>query len=138
MAVTGCWSMSAWHTPEQLAVPLEIARGRLYPGQGQLDLGIDPDSSGGPATITSKSCAVLWQVLTGAYQRLGFDALGDESFKQLVLARIVEPTSKADSLRDRGRARVAAHDVPGPGPGQRARLPRPDRDRLLHPRRGQR
>ena len=33
------------------------------------------------------------------YDRLGFDAVADEAFKQLVLARIIEPTSKADSLR---------------------------------------
>uniref|UniRef100_UPI000AFDF8C1 IS1634 family transposase n=1 Tax=Kribbia dieselivorans TaxID=331526 RepID=UPI000AFDF8C1 len=33
------------------------------------------------------------------YGRLGFDTLGDAAFEQLVLARLVEPTSKADSLR---------------------------------------
>ena len=33
------------------------------------------------------------------YARLGFDTIGDAAFAQLVLARIVEPTSKADSLR---------------------------------------
>jgi hypothetical protein len=41
----------------------------------------------------------LWQVLRAGYDRLGFDAVGDEAFAQLVLARVVEPTSKADSLR---------------------------------------
>lgn len=35
----------------------------------------------------------------GAYSHLGFDVVGDEAFKQLVLARLIEPTSKADSLR---------------------------------------
>lgn len=49
--------------------------------------------------ITGKRSAVLWQALTSAYTRLGFAALGDETFEQLVLARLVEPTSKADSLR---------------------------------------
>ena len=36
-----------------------------------------------------------------AYDALGLDkaADGDEAFRQLVLARIIEPTSKADSLR---------------------------------------
>jgi len=38
-------------------------------------------------------------VLTQAYARLGFDVINDEAFAQLVLARIVEPTSKVDSLR---------------------------------------
>jgi hypothetical protein len=30
---------------------------------------------------------------------LGFDRVADEVFGQVVLARIIEPTSKADSLR---------------------------------------
>jgi hypothetical protein len=42
----------------------------------------------------------LWDGLAAAYDRLGFDqASGDEVFRQLVLARIIEPTSKQDSLR---------------------------------------
>ena len=38
-------------------------------------------------------------VLTRAYTDLGFDALGDPAFRELVLARIIEPTSKADTVR---------------------------------------
>jgi hypothetical protein len=41
----------------------------------------------------------LWDVLEDAYARLGFDAVGNDTFKKLVLARVVEPTSKADTLR---------------------------------------
>jgi hypothetical protein len=43
----------------------------------------------------------LWDGLCGAYDALGFDrAAGkDEVFRQLVMARIIEPTSKLDSLR---------------------------------------
>jgi hypothetical protein len=39
--------------------------------------------------------------LSRVYDALGFDeaAKGDEVFRQLVLARIVEPTSKEDSVR---------------------------------------
>jgi hypothetical protein len=45
--------------------------------------------------------AHLWDALTHVYQVLGFEqaAGGDEVFRQLVLARIIEPTSKLDSLR---------------------------------------
>jgi hypothetical protein len=50
-----------------------------------------------PGLITSKRSALLWRVLTEAYTRLGFDVVADEAFAQLVLARILEPTSKADS-----------------------------------------
>ena len=49
-----------------------------------------------------------------AYQVLGLDeaAGGDESFRQLVSARIIEPTSKADSLRVIEEAGVAAVSYP--------------------------
>ena len=44
--------------------------------------------------------AVLWDTLDGAYRRLGFDTAtgSDAVFRDLVLARIIEPTSKLDSL----------------------------------------
>jgi hypothetical protein len=86
------------HTEAELAALVAAARRKVYPGQGELDLSAGAVQAG-HAVITSKSSAVLWRVLSGAYTRLGFDAVGDESFQQLVLARIVEPTSKADSLR---------------------------------------
>ena len=57
------------------------------------------------------SCSrVLWEVLGGAYRQLGFDVLNDAAFEQLVLARIVEPTSKADTVRVLSELGVA--DVP--------------------------
>jgi hypothetical protein len=49
--------------------------------------------------VVATSSLVLWQVLTDAYRRLGFDQLADEAFRAMVLARIIEPTSKTDSLR---------------------------------------
>lgn len=42
---------------------------------------------------------LLWDALSGAYQALGFDALVDEVFASLVIARLIEPTSKADTIR---------------------------------------
>lgn len=85
-------------TDAELAALLEAARGKLRPGQGELDFS-SGQAGTGQAVITSKSSALLWQVLGDAYARLGFDVIGDESFRHLVLARVVEPTSKADSLR---------------------------------------
>ncbi len=49
--------------------------------------------------MVATSSLLLWRVLGDAYSHLGFDVLGDEAFRAMVLARIVEPTSKADSLR---------------------------------------
>ncbi|CAI9410259.1 IS1634 family transposase [Nocardioides sp. T2.26MG-1] len=87
----------------ELAVLMAVARRRMHEGQEELDLGgvglEDEGVPSRPAPITSKRSALLWQVLTDAYVRLGFDAIDDEAFAQLVLARIIEPTSKADSVR---------------------------------------
>jgi Transposase DDE domain len=84
----------------ELAVLMARARQRLRPGQEALDLKVAGAAAADrPGVITSKRSAVLWRVLSSAYDRLGFDVVGDEAFKQLVLARLVEPTSKADSVR---------------------------------------
>ncbi len=49
--------------------------------------------------MTGTSSLVLWQALERVYSDLGFDVVRDEAFRQLVLARIIEPTSKADTVR---------------------------------------
>lgn len=124
------------HTDQELALLLEAAQQRLAPGQEALDLGplpqqpvrisdvadwtspdkeTVPESGDRPPTVAaggrvvSTSAQILWQVLTDAYGRLGFDALGDDAFKALVLARIIEPTSKADAVRV-----LEETGVPGP------------------------
>ncbi|MEA5643577.1 MAG: IS1634 family transposase, partial [Cutibacterium granulosum] len=47
-----------------------------------------------PAQVVSTASDLLWSVLDRAYRRLGFDAVADQVFEQVVVARIVEPTSK--------------------------------------------
>lgn len=79
-----------------------VARQRLAAGQDELDLGLAaPPQAGGPLPITAARMGHLWDALSSAYDALGLDAAagGDEVFGQLVLARIIEPTSKLDSLR---------------------------------------
>jgi DDE family transposase len=77
------------------------ARERLAAGQAELDLGLTGPAPGGPLPITSSRMGHLVDAIERAYQVLGLDdaAGGDEAFRQLVLARIIEPTSKQDSLR---------------------------------------
>lgn len=64
-----------------------------------------PAVGGRPAVVAAggrvvgTSAVLLWGVLTSAYSRLGFDVLGDDGFRAMVLARIVEPTSKAEVVR---------------------------------------
>jgi Transposase DDE domain len=78
-----------------------VARQRLAAGQGELDLGLDTSAAGGPLPITASRMGCLADALEHAYRVLGFDQAsgGDQVFAQLVLARIIEPVSKADSLR---------------------------------------
>ena len=64
-----------------------------------------PAAGGRPASVAAggrvvgTSADLLWAVLTSAYVQLGFDVLGDDGFRAMVLARIVEPTSKAEVVR---------------------------------------
>jgi hypothetical protein len=84
-----------------LAALKAAAAQRLAAGQAELDLGMAVQSGSEPLPITSSRSAHLWDALCRAYTVLGFDqaAGADEVFRDLVLARIIEPTSKADSLR---------------------------------------
>jgi len=58
-----------------------------------------PVSASAGGRVVGTSAALLWQVLTDGYARLGFDVLADDGFRAMVLARIVEPTSKAQVVR---------------------------------------
>jgi hypothetical protein len=60
--------------------------------------------------VLRTSSAVLFDALAGVYSSLGFDALGDEVFRDLVIARVVEPTSLSDVdrvLAELGRRSVS-------------------------------
>lgn len=93
--------------------------------QGLLDLGITPSvakavmiaapsvglfaSPGSPAASPARAVArtrvlktssgLLYDALAAVYASLGFDVVGDEVFRDLVIARIAEPTSLLDADR---------------------------------------
>jgi hypothetical protein len=90
------------HDEVELELLKTVARQRIAAGQGELDLRLAaPPEAGGPLPITASRMGHLWDALAQVYEVLGFGAAadGDEVFRQLVLARIIEPTSKLDSLR---------------------------------------
>ena len=121
------------HSEAELGVLMAKARELLEPvGQESFELGVEPTppvvplvraaagqrevlpagrGSGGPvrssaARVVSTDARVLFEALAGVYSSLGFDAVGDEVFKDLVIARVVEPTSLLDTgrvLTDLGR-----------------------------------
>jgi hypothetical protein len=98
----------------ELAALKAAAAQRLAAGQAELDLGVAGRPGSAPLPITASRAAHLWDALSRAYEVLGFDkaAGGNEVFRQLVLARIIEPTSKADSLRVLEETGVAAVSYP--------------------------
>jgi len=113
------------HTEAELGILLERARKMLAdPAQGAFDLGIEPaaprarlvtreaspalfgteppgetPAAAGPARVVSTDSRLLFEALDGVYAGLGFGALGDDVFRDLVLARVVEPTSILDTGR---------------------------------------
>ncbi|GGO17107.1 hypothetical protein GCM10010116_34570 [Microbispora rosea subsp. aerata] len=99
------------HDDAELETLKAVARQRLAAGQQELDLGLDDGpAAGGPLEIVSSRMEHLWDALSRAYQALGFAAAagGDEVFRQLVLARVIEPASKHDSLRVLAEAGIDA------------------------------
>jgi hypothetical protein len=76
------------------------ARQRIAAGQAELSLGLEP-AGGSPLPITSSRMGCLLDALDRGYQVLGLEdaAGGDEVFRELVLARIIEPVSKLESIR---------------------------------------
>jgi Transposase DDE domain len=113
------------HTEAELGLLLERARGLLgAAGQGELDLGVEPTPRKArlvtptadtalfaePAQcveqprvsapqVVATSSRLLFDVLAEVFAALGFGAIGDETFRDLVIARIVEPTSILDTGR---------------------------------------
>lgn len=84
------------HTKEDLNILVTLARKRLHANQ----LSLFPESQPSLRVGIKKSYSgLLWNILREQYRQLGFDRLNDEIFEALCIARIVEPTSKLDSLR---------------------------------------
>jgi hypothetical protein len=104
------------HDDAELELLKAAARQRMAAGQSELDLGLEATGparrgkGGGPLPITSTRMGHLVDSLEHVYRGLGFEdaAGGDGVFRQLVIARIIEPVSKLDSLRVLEEAGVAA------------------------------
>ncbi len=116
------------HTEAELGLLLARAREMLDdPAQGEFDLGVEPviarralvgparagmlpgglaaadQGQRGPGVSTPRvvatSSQVLFEVLVEVFESLGFAAVADKTFRDLVIARIVEPTSILDTAR---------------------------------------
>lgn len=89
------------HDEAELAALKAAAAERLSAGQAVLELGVAGSPGSEPLAITSSKMTHLCDGLCAAYRVLGFEAVtqGDNVFRDLVLARIIEPTSRIDAER---------------------------------------
>jgi len=89
------------HTDAELAALMRAGHDKLHAGQPALELGIDPHGApvGAVAVVAGTRSKLLTDAIRASWGRLGFTVIDDEAFFQLVAARLVEPTSKRDSIR---------------------------------------
>jgi hypothetical protein len=112
------------HTDAELGILLEQARQMVVGGQAALDFEVaaraqsmvdvsdfrSPALIAGPAQpalapvvppgrTMGASSRLLYEMLGSVYDWLGFGVVADAVFRDLVIARIAEPTSKADAQR---------------------------------------
>ena len=113
------------HTDAELGILLEQAKAVVIGGQVALDFEVAaraqlmrdvadfreqaliaerPGPAGAapvvaPGRTTGTNSRLLYDLLGHVYDWLGCDAVGDAVFRDLVIARIVEPTSKLDTSR---------------------------------------
>lgn len=92
----GITHIGSAHNEAELKVLLEIAHKKMHEGQLNFDFGArtDPD-----ICLERSYSGLLWDTLESVYKELGFEGVSDSVFKQLVLARIIEPVSKLDTIR---------------------------------------
>ena len=94
--ITNVDHIGSAHNPKELDTLVALAKQRLQGTQQSLF----PDIAAS-FTIQLKQSfsSLLWQILRQQYDLLGFAQLDDDVFAALCIARLVEPTSKLDSLR---------------------------------------
>ncbi len=84
------------HNSEELQLLISLAKKRL---QGNQQVLFSGQESKLQIKLRRSYSHLLFQILSRQYQQLGFSQLDDPDFINLCIARIVEPTSKLDSLR---------------------------------------
>jgi hypothetical protein len=99
--VMGIDHVGSAHDEDQLALLLQAAKERLHLDQQALALELMPPRATAPGVpvVEATSSLILWEALCGLYDALGFAAVADDAFRALVLGRIIEPTSKLDTVR---------------------------------------
>lgn len=85
------------HNAEELQLLMALAKQRL-PASRQQSL-IQDNKQQDAIKLKHTSSRLLYDTFSLQYDQLGFTALKDKDFQRLCIARLVEPTSKLDSIR---------------------------------------
>ena len=94
--LVGLEHLGSAHNSSELETLISLAKDRLRGNQ----MGLFPDQDNKlQIKLRQSSSTFLFQILNDQYQKLRFGQIEDSDFANLCIARIVEPTSKLDSLR---------------------------------------
>jgi len=94
---TGITHIGTAHSDTELSLLCAIAYEKMHEGQLSIDFDLDGGDAG--LRLMKSYSGLLWGTLESIYHVLGFHEIDDPVFKQLVLARIIEPASKLDTIR---------------------------------------
>lgn len=94
---TGITHIGTAHNDSDIKLLSAFAYGKVH--ENQLSFNLIEQSSVHKAKLRKSYSKVLWNALDNIYCGLGFEVTADSIFKQLVLARIIEPASKIDTIR---------------------------------------
>ena len=93
--VTKLIHVGSAHDPERLRFLISVAKAKIHEGQ----ISLFPEQRP-PVIFQEKAFSqYLYDQFLSVYQWLHFDQLTDDVFAQLVIARLIEPTSKLDTIR---------------------------------------
>jgi hypothetical protein len=95
--VAGDQEAFAFEVPARTERVSDVADWRT--GTLNLAPGIPKGATAPPGRTAATHSRLLYDVIGAVYDWIGFDVVDDAVFRDLVIARIVEPTSKADSVR---------------------------------------
>jgi len=93
----GITHIGSAHNDAELEMLISLAHEKL--NESQLSFNFGDEETAFDICLEKAYAGLLWDTLAGVYKKLGFDDINDPVFKQLVLARIIEPTSKLDTIR---------------------------------------
>lgn len=99
-------NLGSAHTDAEMAVMVQVAKDKIAGDQQKFDLQIPvaTDKSApsvglsGPV-VTGSSSQLLWDVFEQAFARIGFESIGNDVFKALVLARSFTTMTRQKSTR---------------------------------------